>query len=144
MYKRQVLPSAAVTIMGKGGAVAALLMVFMAVTSAMSAELIAVSSIFTYDVYRTYINPNASGKKLIISSHLTCIIFGFAMSGFAVGLWYAGVSMGYLYELMGIIISSAVLPAALTLFWKQQNLVAVVVSPILGTGLAIMLSLIHI
>lgn len=133
-----VLPSAAVTVMGKGGAVAALLMVFMAVTSAMSAELIAVSSIFTYDVYRTYINPNASGKKLIISSHLTCIIFGFAMSGFAVGLWYAGVSMGYLYELMGIIISSAVLPAALTLFWKQQNLVAVVVSPILGTSLAIM------
>lgn len=133
-----VLPSAAVTILGKGGAVAALLMVFMAVTSAMSAELIAVSSIFTYDIYRTYINPNATGKKLIFSSHAACIIFGFSMAGFAVGLYYAGVSMGYLYELMGIIISAAVLPACLTLFWKQQNLAAVVISPILGTGLAIM------
>lgn len=133
-----VLPAAAVTILGKGGAVAALIMVFMAVTSAMSAELIAVSSIFTYDIYRTYINPEATGKKLIFSSHLACIIFGFSMAGFSVGLYYAGVSMGYLYELMGIIISSAVLPACLTLFWKQQNLVAVVVSPILGTSLAIM------
>ncbi|SCU97476.1 LAMI_0F10220g1_1 [Lachancea mirantina] len=133
-----VLPSAAVTILGTGGAVAALLLIFMAVTSAMSAELISVSSIFTYDIYRTYVNPNASGKKLILSSHATCVIFGFAMSGFSVGLYYAGISMGYLYELMGIIISSAVLPAALTLFWKQQNKVAVIVSPILGTALAIM------
>ncbi|SCU94936.1 LADA_0G12398g1_1 [Lachancea dasiensis] len=133
-----VLPSAAVAILGKGGAVAALLLVFMAVTSAMSAELISVSSIFTYDIYRQYINPNASSKKLILSSHATCVIFGFAMAGFSVGLYEGQVSMGYLYELMGIIISAAVLPAALTLFWSKQNLVAVVVSPILGTGLAIM------
>lgn len=32
-------------------------MLFMAVTSSGSAELIAVSSLTTYDVYRTYINP---------------------------------------------------------------------------------------
>ena len=39
---------------------------------------------------------------------------------------------------MGIIISSAVLPVILTLCWKQQNVIAAVASPILGTGLAIM------
>lgn len=60
-----VLPNAAVAMLGKGGAVCSLLMVFMACTSAMSAELIAISSVFTYDVYRSYINPKASGKKLI-------------------------------------------------------------------------------
>ena len=58
-----VLPNAASALLGKAGAVLALLMVFMAVTSAMSAELIAVSTIATYDIYRTYINPNASGKN---------------------------------------------------------------------------------
>jgi len=47
-----VLPTAAVALMGSGGAAAVLLLVFMAVTSAMSAELIAVSSIFTYDFYQ--------------------------------------------------------------------------------------------
>lgn len=46
-----VLPYAAVALLGKGGAVATLLIVFMAVTSATSSELIAVSSIFTYDLY---------------------------------------------------------------------------------------------
>ncbi|CDO93330.1 unnamed protein product [Kluyveromyces dobzhanskii CBS 2104] len=133
-----VLPSAAVTLLGKGGAVATLLLVFMAVTSAMSAELIAVSSIFTYDIYRSYLKPKATGKQLIFSSHASCIVFGLVMSGFATGLWYAGISMGYLYELMGIIISSAVIPVALSLFWDAQNLVAVVASPIIGTSLAIM------
>lgn len=49
-----VLPNAAVALLGKGGAGASFLLVFMAVTSAMSAELIAVSSIVTYDIYQTY------------------------------------------------------------------------------------------
>lgn len=133
-----VLPSAAVALMGKGGAVATLFMVFMAVTSAMSAELIAISSIFTYDIYKGYVNPNASGKKLIFTSHCTVVAFSLAMSGFATGLYYAGISMGYLYEIMGIIISAAVIPATMTLLSKHQNTISVIVSPILGTAVAIM------
>lgn len=92
-----VLPYAAVALLGKGGAAATLLIVFMAVTSATSSELIAVSSIFTYDLYRTYFNPEASGKRLIYMSH--CIVVGYALfiASLSVGLWYAGISMGYLY-----------------------------------------------
>jgi urea-proton symporter len=55
-----VLPYAAVALLGSGGAVATLLIVFMAVTSASSSEYIAVSSIFTYDIYQTYIKPDVS------------------------------------------------------------------------------------
>lgn len=40
--------------------------------------------------------------------------------------------MGYLYLLMGVIISSAVLPAALTLLWSRQNWYAATFTPILG------------
>ncbi len=40
--------------------------------------------------------------------------------------------MGYLYLLMGVIISSAVLPAALTLLWSKQNWAAATISPPLG------------
>lgn len=132
------LPSAATALMGKGGAVATLILVFMAVTSAMSAELIAVSSIFTYDIYKGYIDPQANGKKLIFTSHAAVVVFSIAMSGFATGLYYAGISMGYLYELMGVIISAAVLPTALTLLSRKQNTHAVILSPILGTAVAIM------
>lgn len=128
-----VLPTAAYTLLGKGGAVASLLLVFMAVTSAMSAELIAVSSLCTYDIYKGYINPRASDKKLILVSHASCIIFGLVMIGFSIGLHYGGVSMGFLYELMGIIIASAVIPASLTMFWSRQNWAAAVISPVLGS-----------
>lgn len=127
-----VLPTAAVALLGSGGAVATLLLVFMAVTSAMSAELIAVSSIFTYDFYQTYINPKANGKQLIYMSHVMVVAFAIAMAAWSTGLHYIGISMGYLYLLMGVIISSAVLPATLTLMWSKQNWAAATFTPILG------------
>jgi len=45
-------PSAAAALLGQSGAAAVLVLLFLAVTSATSAELIAVSSILTYDVYK--------------------------------------------------------------------------------------------
>ncbi|KAF2853618.1 urea active transporter [Plenodomus tracheiphilus IPT5] len=127
-----VLPTAAVAMMGKGGAAAVLLLVFMAVTSAMSAELIAVSSIYTYDFYQTYINPKATGKQLIYMSHSMVVAFAVTMAAWSTALHYIGISMGYLYLLMGVIISSAVLPATLTLMWGGQNWYAATFSPPLG------------
>ena len=56
-------PAAALYLLGRGGAILMVIMLFMAVTSSGSAELVAVSSLFTYDVYRTYINPNATGTR---------------------------------------------------------------------------------
>ncbi|KXX80293.1 putative urea active transporter 1 [Madurella mycetomatis] len=127
-----VLPYAAVALLGKGGAVGTLLIVFMAVTSATSSQLIAVSTIITYDLYRSYFNPEASGKRLIYMSHAIVVGYGVFISTFSVGLWYAGISMGYLYLMMGVIISAAVLPATLTLIWSGQNKWAASLSPILG------------
>ena len=127
-----VLPYAAVALLGKGGAAATLLIVFMAVTSATSSELIAVSSIFTYDLYRTYFKPDASGRRLIYISHVIVVAYALFISTFSVGLWYAGISMGYLYLMMGVIICSAVLPASMTLVWSGQNKWAASLSPIMG------------
>ncbi|KAF2681161.1 urea active transporter [Lentithecium fluviatile CBS 122367] len=132
-----VLPTAAVAMLGSGGAVATLLLVFMAVTSAMSAELIAVSSIFTYDFYQTYINPRATGKQLINMSHVMVVGFAVAMAAWSTGLYYIGISMGYLYLLMGVIISAAVLPATLTLMWSKQNWWAATLTPPLGFACAL-------
>lgn len=137
-----VLPNASVALLGKGGAVCLLLLVFMAVTLAMLAELIAVSTIFTYDVYRTYVNPRALGKTLIFTSHVTVIVFAYVLAGFAIGLYYAGILMGWLYEFMGIIIGGGVLPAALTLLLRKQNKAAATYAPILALCFAIMLWLV--
>ncbi|KAK4234926.1 Sodium:solute symporter family-domain-containing protein [Achaetomium macrosporum] len=132
-----VLPYAAVALLGKGGAVGTLLIVFMAVTSATSSQLIAVSTICTYDLYRTYFNPAASGRRLIYMSHAVVVGYGIFIATFSVGLWYAGISMGYLYLMMGVIISAAVLPATLALIWAGQNKWAASLSPILGLACAL-------
>ncbi|CAF3914329.1 unnamed protein product [Rotaria sp. Silwood1] len=126
------LPATAVALLGKSGAVATLVMIFMACTSAMSAQLIAVSSIVTYDIYKAYVNPTANGKKLIYIAHITVIVFGIVISTCSIGLYYININMGYLYSIMGIIISSAVIPSVLTLLWKRQSKLAACLSPPLG------------
>jgi len=119
-----VVPAAATALMGEVGAIMVLTMLFMAVTSAGSAELIAVSSIITYDIYRTYRNPNASGKKLVKISRITIVGFGLGMGGLAVVLLNMGLSLGFVYLAMGIIIGAAVIPIALTILWRRTNRVA--------------------
>ncbi|KAI1824971.1 Sodium:solute symporter family-domain-containing protein [Xylaria intraflava] len=132
-----VLPYAAVALLGRSGAIATLIIVFLAVTSATSSELIAVSSVITYDMYRTYFKPDASSKSLIYMSHAFVVGYALFISTFSMGLWFGGVSMGYLYLLMGCIVSAAVLPATLTLIWSGQNKWAAALSPPIGLVFAL-------
>jgi len=127
-----VVPAAATALMGEIGAIMVLTMLFMAVTSAGSAELIAVSSLVTYDLYRTYKNPTATGKQLVKVSRITIVIFGIGMGGLAVVLLGMGLSLGFVYLAMGILIGSAVVPIALTILWKRTNRVAATAGAIIG------------
>jgi hypothetical protein len=65
-------------------------------------------------------------------NYIGVVSFALFMAGFATALYYIGISMGYLYVMMGVIISSAVLPATLTLLWSDQSWAAATFSPILG------------
>jgi SSS family transporter len=132
-----VVPAAATALMGDVGAIMVLTMLFMAVTSAGSAELIAVSSLVTYDLYRTYKNPNASGKQLVKVSRMTIVGFGLGMGGLAVLLLSMGLSLGFVYLAMGILIGSAVIPIALTILWKRTNRVAATLGAIIGLIVAV-------
>ncbi|KAF6807272.1 urea transporter [Colletotrichum sojae] len=131
-----VLPTVAVALLGKGGAVATLILAFMAIMSTYSSELIAVSSICTYDIYKTYINPSATGRQLMRINYIGMGAFALVMAGLATGFNYIGISMGYLYLMMGVIISSAVLPATLTLLWDGQSWAAATFSPVIGFALS--------
>lgn len=116
----------AATLLGKNGAVALLITLFMAVTSSSSAQLIAVSSVLTFDVYKTYIKPDASPDQLIFVSHIMICAFGVVMATFAC-IWNAiGISLGWLFLVMGLIIGGAVFPAAFTLCWRKQSRIAAI------------------
>ena len=132
------VPAAASVMMGEIGAIMVLVMLFMAVTSAGSAELIAVSSLITYDVYRTYKNPDADGKTLLKVSRATIVAFGLGMGGIAVVLLGMGLSLGFVYLAMGILIGSAVIPIALTITWSKTTRGGAVAGALIGVMLSLL------
>ena len=131
------VPAAASVLMGEIGAIMVLTMLFMAVTSAGSAELIAVSSLITYDIYRTYKNPNATGKQLLKVSRGAIVGFGLGMGGLAVILLGMGLSLGFVYLAMGILIGSAVIPIALTITWSKTTRAGAVSGALIGVCLSL-------
>ncbi|OAK96053.1 Na+/solute symporter [Phaeosphaeriaceae sp. SRC1lsM3a] len=112
---------AAETLLGQGGAVALLIVLFMAVTSCASAELIAVSSLLTFDVYKAYIQPKATPKQLIFVSHIMICVFGLTMSVFACIWNAASIDLGWLFLVMGLLIGGAVFPTAFAITWRKQS-----------------------
>ncbi|KAL7187915.1 hypothetical protein ACSBR1_037873 [Camellia fascicularis] len=130
-------PATAIALMGKGGSILLLTMLFMAVTSAGSSELIAVSSLCTYDIYRTYINPDATGKQILRVSRGVVIGFGCFMGLLAVILNKAGVSLGWMYLATGVFIGSAVLPIAFMLLCRKANAIGAILGTTIGCILGI-------
>ncbi|WFD00844.1 hypothetical protein MYAM1_003599 [Malassezia yamatoensis] len=131
-------PSAAVALCGKGGAVAVLILLFLAVTSATSAQQIAVSSVFTYDIYKVYLRRDTSGKHIELVSHAAVCVWALIMAIFGLIWHYAGISLGWLYLMMGIIVAPAVFPIFGTLTWNKTNPKGCVVGMLLGLCLGVL------
>ncbi|KAI5891086.1 Na+/solute symporter [Schizophyllum commune H4-8] len=128
------LPAAAASaaLRGPGGAAAMLILLFLAVTSATSAELIAVSSIGTYDIYKRYINPKATDEQLLRVGHFVVGAYAIACGFFGLIFYYIGVSMGWLYTFMGVLLGGAVCPIAIGVTWKKANKTGCIVGALIG------------
>lgn len=124
-------------ILGKSGCAAGILMVWLAATSATSAELIGFSSVMTYDIYRTYINPNAHGTKLVNMSHIFVTFFAIAMGALTVVFNYIGITISWIISFIGITLGPGVFALVLTLFWKKMTPLSLTVGPPLATVIAI-------
>ncbi|GAB1725542.1 hypothetical protein NU195Hw_g6419t1 [Hortaea werneckii] len=128
---------AASALLGQSGAVALLIVLFMAVTSCASAELIAVSSLLTFDVYKAYMKPTASPSSLIFVSHVCIGIFGLVMAVFACIWNAAGIDLGWLFLVMGLLIGGAVFPAAFSITWAGQSRAGAIAGCICGLAAGI-------
>ncbi|KAJ3725059.1 urea transporter [Lentinula guzmanii] len=124
--------AAAAALMGQAGAAALLVLLFLAVTSATSAELIAVSSLLTYDVFKKYIKPDATDSQLLQMGHYMVGLYGLVMALAGLIFFYIGVSMGWLYTFMGVILGSGVVPIALCVTWSKANKWGCIIGAVLG------------
>lgn len=109
-----------------------LLLLFMAVTSSTSAELIAVSSLLTFDVYKTYFKPNATSKQLVAMSHFGIIIYAVVLAAFCCILNAVSINLTWLLTVLGIIVGGGSVPVGFVLLWKRMSTVATVASPWIG------------
>jgi SSS family transporter len=116
-----VAPSGAYAVLGDVGAILLLAILFTAVTAAGSAQLTAVSTLSVYDVYKTYLKPSSTDTELFRKSRLLIVGFGLGMGLLASLLLQLGMSLQYVYLVMGILIGSAVMPIAATLMWKKTH-----------------------
>lgn len=140
-----VLPYSAISIAGKGGAAGVLLITFMAVTSTLSAQVISVSSIISFDIYRQYFNRRATDKDVIRWSHIGVVFFGLFSAAFSTALHYGKVDLGWTLYFLGVLTCPGIFPTVFTILWKKQSKAAALVSPLLGmaTGLATWLGSAH-
>ena len=127
-----VAPITISTLLGEVGGILILTMLFTAVTCAGSAELVAFSSLFTFDVYRTYFKPSASGRQLMRISKHSVLMFGFGIGVLSLSLFHIGLNLQYIYLSMGILIGSAVGPISLSLIWKKTNKISASISALCG------------
>lgn len=130
-------PAVAQHLMGTGGAVLILIMLFMAVTSTGAAEQIAVSSIVAYDIFRTYIKPNATGKEVILVSRIAIVAFGIFSGVLGIILNKIGIGLGWLYLFMGVMIGSAVIPVAMSIAWSKCSATGAIAGALSGFVLAL-------
>lgn len=123
---------AALAVAGKGGAVAVVVLIYMAVTSTASAQLIAVSSIVSSDIYHTYINPTAKDRSVILVSRVACVGFALVACAVSTAFFYVGLSLTWTLYFLGIIVCPGMIVLPLTIFWRRQTKLAAIVSPLVG------------
>jgi len=140
------MPYAAITLMGKTGGGAVLTMIFMAVTAAFSSETVAVSALYTYDIYQAYFNPKADGRTLVRVGHASVIGFGIIAIALAIGLAHAGFDVSFITTVSGVVVDVCIVPMACTLFWKKQSKWAFIFGTTLSTcaALAIWIGYTHV
>ncbi|KAJ9132246.1 Urea active transporter [Pleurostoma richardsiae] len=136
-----VMPYTIKALIGDQGIVAFFVLLFMALTSTVSSSMIAVSSILSFDLYKTYIDPKASDKKLVKVSHLAVVFHAIFITAVSLALNYGGADMTWIGYFRPILSCPGIIPLALTLCWSGQTRLAAILSPVLGffTGLGIWL-----
>jgi hypothetical protein len=135
------MPYVVKALLGTGGVVGILLLLFMSLTSTLSSSMIGVSSIFSFDIYKTYLNPQATDKQVVHASHWGVVGHAVIVIGVTLGMNYGGANLTWVSYCMPVMTCPGIFPMMFTLLWSRQTKLAAVIAPPLGlaTGVALWL-----
>ncbi|KAI2468481.1 sodium/proline symporter [Annulohypoxylon bovei var. microspora] len=109
-----------------------LVLPYVACTSIASAQMIAISSITSFDIYGTYFNKDATDKQLIAWSHIGVVATTLVIPTLATAFNKGGVDMTWLLYMVGNITNPGCIPTVFALLWGGQTKAAAIISPIVG------------
>jgi len=136
-------PATAIALFGAGGGIMVMLQLTMAILSTGSAECIAVSSLLSYDIYRTYVNPNASGAKILLFSRVFVVFWALIMAVASIVLSTFGVGLGYVYNFMATALGSAVVPIACSIYTDKLDRLFAIIAAVGGGIIAVVVWLVY-
>jgi len=136
-------PASAIALLGPAGGTMVMIQLTMAILSTGSAECIAVSSLLTYDFYRTYINGNASGKMILMLSRAFVCFWALIMAIASIVLHEMNVSLGYVYNFMATALGSAVFPIACSIYTDKLDSAFAILGAVGGGVIAIVTWLVY-
>ncbi|KXT06341.1 hypothetical protein AC578_9147 [Pseudocercospora eumusae] len=138
-----VMPYVIKSLFGGSAVIAILVLIFMDITSTVSSSLIAVSSIVSFDFYRTYVNRDATDRQILTVSHAGVIGYGFVIAGWTLAMNYAGANGNWILYFLPVTTSSGIFPVIFTLLWSRQTREAAIISPLIGlaAGIAVWIGL---
>ncbi|WVQ94814.1 hypothetical protein IAU59_001897 [Kwoniella sp. CBS 9459] len=125
-------PYASKVILGKAGPAMYTIIAFMATTSALSAQYVAVSTIMSYDVYREYINKKATNAQLMRVNHIAVVAWAIFLAGIDSVFSHIGLDLNFLFYFMAVCTSGSVFPIGLLMCWTKLNKVGAIAGVIGG------------
>lgn len=107
-------------------------------SSTLDSAYCAAGSLFSVDVYRRYINPEANDKQMLNASKLGMLLIGVVGTVIAI---LPGVKLLWVFMVYGTLAAAAVCPAVLSVFWKDVTAKAVTAGVFTGLVLGLPLSI---
>ncbi|WWC64302.1 uncharacterized protein I303_106912 [Kwoniella dejecticola CBS 10117] len=119
-------PYASIAILGKAGPAMYTIIAFMATTSALSAQYVAVSTIASYDIYREYFNKQATNTQMMRVNHAVVIGWAIFLAGINTVFAHIGLDLNFLFYFMAVCTSGSVFPIGLLMCWTRLNKVGAI------------------
>jgi Na+/proline symporter len=128
-------PLVVANVLGAGGAVLILIVVFASLASSLDSLLAATSDLLVEDVYRRVFRPNATSHELELGSK--GIVVGLGLLALVL-CWGRVTTLAELIAFTGAFVSSTIWPIAAGLYWRRANRHAATAGMVFGSvaGLA--------
>ncbi|KAK4625992.1 Urea active transporter [Fulvia fulva] len=91
-----------------------------------------INSLLTFDVYKTYVEPDAPSSKLVKISHYGIMTYALVLAAFCCILNAVGINLTWLLTVLAIIVGGGAVPVGLVLIWKRTSTAAAIASPWIG------------